>query len=407
MQIVSTSFYRENSHLLAFGFLFTFISSFGQTFLVSLYVPAVQSYFNIGDGTYGSIYAAATLLSAFTLIYLGRFIDKIRLTKFAVRVLIGLIIANLLMSQAYHLAFVFIGLFLLRLFGQALSTHTALTSMGRFFEANRGKALSIAVLGHPFGEAILPIIVVSMIGAIGWRLTLISQAGLVALAIPLSLYLLMSKSAFSKLKMFMPSPQSEADKKATKPLAILKHPAFWILAPSNFASGSIGTALIFFQLKIGAERDWSPAAMAASFVAYAIGSAIFTLIAGFLTDRFNARKLYPLYLVPFISGLFLFYFESSFWVYVVLITSIGVTNGFGGVLKNAAIPELFGIRNLGAFRSFFTTAMVFSTALGPVVFGVLLDIGFTFENLALGSIIFMLLVSLNALRIYSLHPFKD
>jgi len=400
----SPSFLRQNLHLLAFGFLFTFISGFGQTFLVSLYVPDIQGFFGMSDGVFSSIYAAATLTSAVSLSYLGRFIDRVRLTKFAVYVLIGLIVANLLLSQAFHLVVLFLGIYMLRLFGQALSTHTSLTSMGRFFVKNRGKALGIAALGHPAGEAILPIIIVSLISWIGWRYSLMVQAGFVVCMIPILFLLLMSDRRFSKLKMYIPTPQTAAEKLESKPIQLLKSKIFWILAPSNFASASVGTAVLFFQLKIGAERGWSPTIMAASFVAYAVGNGVCTLFAGFLTDRFNARVLYPLYLIPFTLGLTLFYFVEGIWVYTILVASLGITNGYGGVMKNAALAELFGTKILGSVRSFFTTAMVFSTAVGPVLFGVLLDMGIGFQTLAIGSVLFMILITFNSLRVLKLQP---
>ena len=403
----STSFLRQNIHLLAFGFLFTFISGFGQTFLVSLYVPDIQGYFGVSDGVFSSIYAAATLMSALSLSYLGRFIDRVRLTKFAVYVLIGLIIANLLLSQAYHLIVLFFGIYLLRLFGQALSTHTSLTSMGRFFTKNRGKALGIAALGHPAGEAVLPILIVLLISWLGWRNSLMVQSGFVLCMVPVLFFLLMSDKRFSKLKMYIPTPQTAEEKKESKPIELLKSKIFWILAPSNFASASVGTAVLFFQLKIGAERGWSPTIMAASFVAYAIGNGVCTLFAGVLTDRFNARMLYPLYLIPFSLGLTLFYFVEGIWVYTILVASLGITNGFGGVMKNAALAELFGTKILGSVRSFFTTAMVFSTAVGPVLFGVLLDAGLSFQVLAMGSVVIMVLITFNSFRVWSLQPRKS
>lgn len=168
------SFFKKNFSLLAFGFLFTFLSGFGQTFFVSLFVPSLQKHFTLSDAGFSSIYAAATLASAFTLSYLGRFIDQIKLPIFSSRVMLGFAFALLLLSQSYYLPMLFMGLFGIRLFGQGLMTHVSMTSMVRFFEKNRGKAISFAALGHPASEAIFPSLVVLLIASQGWRTALLT-----------------------------------------------------------------------------------------------------------------------------------------------------------------------------------------------------------------------------------------
>ena len=401
------TFYGKNLGLLLFGLLFTFMSSFGQTFFVSLYVPSLQEEFGLSDGLFSSLYAAATLGSAFTLTWLGRYIDRIRLPVFSSRVMLGFIAALILYSQSYHVVMLVVGLYGVRLFGQGLMTHTSITSMVRIFERNRGKAISLAALGHSAGEAVLPVIFVALIGDIGWRFALLVAAAFVLVMIPISSRLLMKGRGISQKKLYLPTIRTKAELKGSSPLKILRTRALWILAPSNFATASIGTAFLFFQLKLGEDRGWSPEFIGAAFSAYAIGNALSTLLAGWLTDRFTGRKLFPLYLIPFSLGLLALYFGEGNWVYVALVTGIGVSNGFGNTVKNAALGEVYGTRIIGSVRSLFTTIMVFSTALGPVTFGVFLDRGVSFETLGLFSILFFAFITLNSLRVYSLDRVSE
>ncbi|MEX2379412.1 MAG: MFS transporter [Vicingaceae bacterium] len=393
-------FIRSSGHLLAFGFLLTFLSSFGQTFLISLYVPELQNYFQLSDGLFSSFYSVATLASAFTLSWLGRFIDKVRLHRFLLAVFMGLCFALLLLSQAYYLPLLFLGLYALRLFGQGLMTHTSIASMARFFDKNRGKAISIASLGHPAGEAILPTLIVALIGWMGWRYSLLSSMVFVLSVLPLALYLLTFHKKVATLKLMLPQiPEKEEDRKAAKPINIIKSKFFWMIAPCNFAAASIGTAILFFQLKLGENKSWSAEWIAASFVAYAIGGALSTILAGWLTDRFRAKNIFFFYLIPFIVGLIALTLSDNQWVYPILVAGIGITNGYGGTVKNAAIAEIYGTKIIGSVRSLYTTVMVFSTAIGPIVFGVFLDAGISFNQLAFASIGFMLLMTLNAMRL--------
>lgn len=84
-------------------------------------------------------------------------------------VAMGLMLAAFTVSISWHVAVLFVGLLLLRLSGQGLSGHTAQTAMAKFFTFQRGKALSIANLGYPIGEAILPLIITDLIPILSWR----------------------------------------------------------------------------------------------------------------------------------------------------------------------------------------------------------------------------------------------
>lgn len=395
----TAQFVRENLTLLLFGFICTLLSGFGQTFLISLYVPTLQVEFDLSNSGFSAMYAVATLGSAFTLAYAGRFIDRVRITVFVARVLTGLAFGLVLFALSMHGAMLVFALFMLRLFGQGMLTHTALTSMARFFDLNRGKALSVAVLGYPAGEAILPIALVSGMAVIGWRGTAIASAVIVVVCIPLTLRLLMHGRDFTKRRRFVPTPLSQDEMRSSGPMELLRNRTFWVIAPSTLLAGSIGTGMLFFQLKIGDYKGWDTAFIAAAFAAYALGNALSSLLAGWLADRCTGRRLYPFYLVPTTLGMLAFSLSDAWWVYIIFIAGIGITNGFGGPVKNAALAELFGTRILGSVRSFFTTVMVFSTALGPVAMGTMLDAGISFEAMAIGAAILFALATLNSLRI--------
>lgn len=394
-----TDYLHRNRHLLGFGFLLTFLSSFGQTFVISLYLPSIQKSFDLSDGGFSSIYAGATLASAFTITWLGSFIDKVRLTRFTVFVMIGLVFFLAFLSFSYFIPMLFIALYGLRLFGQGMMSHTSITSMARFFDDGRGKAISIGALGHSFGEAILPIIIVSVMYAVGWRGTLLFSTALVALAIPYSLYLLRKNSNFTQLRKYIPQPFSKDEKKLASPWQIMKSKAFWIIMPSSLAAAAIGTGFLLFKLKLGIAKGWEPAFIAGGFSAYAAGNALSNLLAGFLSDKWSGKVLFPFYLLPGGLGILMLIFSNDAWVYIALIGGIGISNGFGGTVKNVALVEMYGTRIIGSVRSLFTTVMVFSTALGPLLFGFLLDHHYSFETVALVSLIIYGVCTLNALRI--------
>ena len=61
--------------VIVFGFIFTFFSSFGQSFFLGLFNSSIRDALSITHGQFGSIYAAATLLSSIVLVWIGKKID--------------------------------------------------------------------------------------------------------------------------------------------------------------------------------------------------------------------------------------------------------------------------------------------------------------------------------------------
>ncbi len=370
---------RRSLPLLAFGLLLTFFSSFGQTFLLSLYVPSIERLLGISNTVFGSLYAAATLSSAFTLPWLGGRFDKMDIRRYTFMVAAGLAAALLLLSFSANVIMVVIAFYGLRLFGQGLMSHTSVSAMARYFSNNRGKAIGIATLGHPAGEASLPLLITLLIGAIGWRMTLRASAlSILVLVLPLSLWLLYRSR--ERLVQY-----SQAAHKAGTQLAediglwqLLREGRFWIIAPLVFIIGYTNTAIFFFQLKLGEARGWSPEWVAGSLSAFAIASALGMAGSGPLVDRLSARRLFPAFLLPYLLGLGILITYRQPISYPIALLFMGLSNGAGSTVKNALLAEIYGVQIIGRVRSVFTTVMVVSTGLGPITFGIMLDADWSF-----------------------------
>jgi MFS family permease len=392
-------FFKKSFPLLAFGLLFTFFSSFGQTFLLSLYLPSIEGLLDISNTAFGSVYAAATLASAFTLPWLGARFDRMDIRRYALMVIGGMTAALLLLSFAYHLFAVAVAFYGLRLFGQGLMSHTAVSAMARYFSADRGKAIGLATLGHPAGEALLPIAITLLIGAIGWRGTLQASAmACVLLVAPLSLYLLSkSKVRLRAYAMQFRATAAAASSKVSS-WAIIRERRFWIIAPLVFMFGFTNTALFFFQLKLGAARNWSPEWVASSIAAFALASAFGMSASGPLVDRLSGRRLFKIFALPYLVGLAVLIAAAQPLSYPIALLFMGLSNGAGSTIKNAMMAEVYGIEIIGQVRSLFITVMVVSTGLGPIAFGILLDAGWSFSGAFAAAVAAMTLAVGNGLR---------
>lgn len=370
---------RDSLPLLVFGLILTFFSSFGQTFLLSLYVPSIEALLGISNTAFGSLYAVATLSSAFTLPWLGGRFDRMPIRGYTLMVLLGLTASLVLLSSARHIAIVVIAFYGLRLFGQGLMSHTAVSAMARYFRANRGKAIGIATLGHPVGEATLPLLVTLLIGGFGWRSTLqFSAFSIAVFVLPVSLILL--RSAKGRLEKFEATAEATDNAGSKRTIwQLVSERRFWIITPLVFMTGYTNTALFFFQLKLGTARDWSAEWVAGSLSAFALASALGMAGVGPLVDRWSGKRLFPAYMIPYVVGLVLLVLFRQAWSYPVALLFMGLANGSGSTIKNAMLAEVYGIQIIGKVRSVFTTVMVISTALGPISFGVLLDAQFSFS----------------------------
>lgn len=376
-------FLNRNRGLLMFGLLLTFFSSFGQTFLISLYIPSLEGYFGLSNTEISSMYATATMASAFTLPWVGKLVDTLPLRRFVLLVILGLVLACFGFSLIRLSLLLIPAFYGLRLFGQGLMSHTAVTTMARAFEADRGKAIGIATTGHSMGEALLPFLISLLILNAGWRTALQVEA-LVLFAVVLPILLLLLRGS-SNVVLFPRVEKSSQKDTFRNPLLLFRDAKFWIIGPTVFILGFLNTAVFFYQLKFGASRGWAPEWIAGSLAFFALGGAVSMVVAGPFVDRLSAKSLFPVVLFPYFIGIVLLALGQFKLAYPLALLFLALSNGAGSTIKNALFAEVYGTEIIGAVRSMFTTLMVFSTALGPLSFGLLLDAGWSFGQVFLLS----------------------
>ena len=398
-----SKFLFQHRRLLFFGFVLTFFSCFGQTIIVSLYVPELKEAFLLNNTEISSLYAIATIGSAFLLPWIGRYIDTWPLLRFTIVTMLILASALLLLSFTANVFLLVLGLWGLRFGGQGLMTHTAASTMVRGFTINRGKALSLSALGFPASEVIMPLLVAFLIGTLGWRMGLQLSAGWMLLVVlPLSWWLI--RTYPEKVRYPGVGLKSGAvlhSKTIKNPLRLLGDRRFWFLSPIFFLRGFIGTAIFFFQIQFGESRGWDASWMAGSISAFAIASAIGMLISGPMVDRLTARMVFPFFMLPYLLGLALLIPSHEPLLYPAALLFLGFATGMGNTIKDAVLAEIYTPRIIGSVRSLFTMIIVFSTALGPITFGLLNDQGWSFEGLYLLSTIAVLLSMIWSLGIFS------
>jgi MFS family permease len=374
-------FARANKRFLGFGFVMAFLSSPGQTYVIGVFGPEIQAQFGLNAGSWGQTYMIGTLLSAAVITWSGALIDKVDLRWFAAISLLGLGSACLLISTAYSPLVLVIGIFMLRQFGQGLTSHSGLTSMARYHANDRGKAIALAAIGFAFGEALLPLLAVFAITKWGWRDTYFLVGLFVFSAIILVLWLLKGHSQrHAKLTQTRINQTANGDAQAgyTRKQA-LSESRFYLMLPAMIAPSLILTAMFFFPNEIAKSKGWSNLWVTGNYWLYSIVSVVTTIYSGTLIDRYTARKIMPVFLIPLAIALLVLVPSNQAFFVIPFMIFMGVSSGLYFTGFSALWAELYGAKHLGAIKSLTNAVMVFSSALGPALVGYLLSQNVAFE----------------------------
>ncbi|RKS09103.1 putative MFS family arabinose efflux permease [Nocardiopsis sp. Huas11] len=360
---------------LASGFLLFGGSSFGQTFFISLFSADIRAEHGLSHGAFASLFMVATLAGALTLTRIGRMVDVLPARTVVLVTVPLLALGAVAMAWATHPAVLLAALFALRLFGQGLMSHTAFTLTGRWFDRERGRATSVATLGLNTAEAALPLLVVGVVALTGWRETWwLVAAGLMVLLWPLA-----ALTGRDRVPDTGPGARGARTAVGWTRRAALRDPVLHLLLPVMAAPALIGNTVFFHQAHLVESRDWAPALFASAFAVYAALTVVFNLVGGFLVDRFTALRMTPLFLLPLACGLLVLSVAQGPWSVFAFMALYGVTNGLSLGMFGAVWPEVYGVRHLGSIRSVVVAVLVFASAAGPGVAGLLIDAAVPFS----------------------------
>ncbi|MDC6475213.1 MFS transporter [Candidatus Pelagibacter sp.] len=385
--------------VILFGFIFTFFSSFGQSYFLGLFNSSIREALSITHGQFGSIYASATLCSSLLLIWVGKKIDDVNIFKFAFFVTILLSFACFFFSRVTSVFLLFIAIFLMRFSGQGMMSHTASTTISRYFTKTRGRALSISWFGLSSAEFIMPVLMVYLLTIIDWKNLWLIFSISVLIILPIASFLLI-KNLNLDSREASDENIKHVEIKQWKRRDVLKDYRFYIISSNMLAMPWIFTGFAVFQSFVQTSKGWGPYVIAQSFMSYSIFSVLTLFLSGFLIDKFTSRKLLIYMNIPLLlSVIVLFLFDTPITAFLFL-GLVGISNGFANILGSSTWAELYGVKYLGSIKALTTALMVFATAFGTALFGYLIDIGFTVGDIAIvsGTYIFISLILLFLVR---------
>ena len=312
------------------------------------------------------------------------------------------------MAFSSNIVMLFLALFMLRHFGQGLCSHAAGTAIARAYNKNRGRALALAQTGLPLSEGLYPIIAVFLILNLGWQQSWM-VFGLFLLFIGWPLVLWLGKAQPVPSTTNEDGSEAEAETGLSR-MQVLRDWTFYPFTLFVLTSPLLLTGLYFQHTVMVAERGWAISTLASAFMLYAVIKVFVSLFTGFMIDRFSAVAVLPFTAIPII-GAYVFLLNShalpetfALFCYMSL---VGMNVGSTGTCGASLWPELYGTKFLGSIKSLTGAFFIFATSLAPWVSGVLLDSGWSFDNLVGLSLVItlftlsLLLMTLKLRRSYS------
>lgn len=381
-------FLIENWLFLLAGFLLTFTSSYGQTYFISLFAGEIKADFGLTDGAWGGIYTIGTTLSAIMMIWAGALTDRFRIRHLSIGIMVLLAAACVSMSLVNSWIWLVAVVFALRLMGQGMMSQLGAVAMSRWFIATRGRAISLASMGFAAGQAVLPIIFVSLLVVFDWRNLWLVAAVCIVVTIPLIQILLRQER--TPQSMTEDSQSLGMKSKHWSRREMLSHPLFYMLIPLVLGPAAWGTALFFQQVHLTEVKGWSLASFVALMPTYTLATIVITFVTGWAVDRFGVKWFVPFQMVPFALSFLILSLADSILTAGIGLIVFGVGQGMQATATTAFWAVFYGTKHLGAIKATAAALMVFGSAIGPGITGALIDLGIDFPDQMIPIAVFYL-----------------
>lgn len=392
---------RAEWQLLLFGFVMTFSSSLGQTYFIGLFSGEIRADLGLSHGDFGAVYSAATLASAIILLWSGALIDRMDLRRFSYMVTAGLAIGCFIMAGSTGVVSLFISILVLRHLGQGLMSMAGATTMVRYLDRHKAKANALSGIGYSLSEAILPSLVIALLAVLSWRESWIFWACVLLLLVPLlTMFLLRGHDARHTAYLEAVAPDADGarvqSRKQWTRNEVIRDPLFYMFMPALLAQPMLFTGFMFHQVHLVEVKGWSLTVWGSIYLLYALVSTLFKLLTGIVADKVSALRLIPLMCLPFGLGFLLLAGSNGLWVAVAFMSLMAITIGIYSTISSPFFSEMYGTLHLGSIKSVTTAAMVFASAIAPVLMGLLIDVGVSMESMAIASACYIVFASLLA-----------
>ena len=372
---------------LAYSTSMIFLSTLGTGYFLGLFSPSITAEFGTDQSTIGLIFAVSTLAAVVPMFYLGGLVDRISLRAYTLILLAIFALASALVALAPHILVFALGIMFVRLLGDWLFTHAALTASVRLL-AGRKALAGLPALGYALGPSILPAAAVLLLSAFGWRITWLAIALFMAvLAIPAFLWLLSTERKIT--------PPPSATPAATRPKLAIDRAVLPYL-PALMCVPAIFSGMLFHQ-SVWLEQQGATGWIATGLAVYAVAQTGAMLMSGVLVERFSARRVVSVYAVPAALGMGLSLLGGPDWSILGYFAGAGFATGLYFACTPHLLGELYGHARLGAARAAVQCVTLVCSAASTIGVGMWIDAGLPISTLLIAGIVLIFVTALIAL----------
>lgn len=374
----------------------------GQTTGVSIFLDYIIDDLALPRALVSLMYTFGTMTGAFILPFVGRFIDQ-RGPRISVIVIATLFaLACVWMGFVTSLVTLFLGFVAIRSLGQGSLSLVSLHVVNIWFVKRRGLAVGLAGLGMALATAFFPLLIETLVEALGWRWAYMALGGLVALVmIPIGALFFRAQPEQYGLQpdSSRPTPKTTEDtaQEATYSGSQARRTlTFWLFSSGDFMISAFGTGLVFHHFSIMETGGLERAVAALVFVPSGMLSAVTNLSTGFLLDRLAPRKLLSVMLFGHVICLAIATLITSTPLILVYGALLGLVQGMKGAIQASVYAYYFGRAHIGAIRGFASTVSVAGAAVGPFIFALGFDLFGSYTEILLLCAIPPLIIALTA-----------
>ncbi len=368
----------------------------GQTMGFSVFTDILMEQLGLSRVQLSSAYCVGTVLSGFTLPYLGRVFDRIgarRVTVYAALAtgsvlfylaatrslldgLAGLVPALPRVALAFGV--ITLGFYLIRASAQGVLTMAGRNAIGKWFDYHRGTALAVSGIAVSFSFSFAPRALDFLIARFEWFGAWI-VLGLASIGVMATLGWLLVRDNPEECGLLMDGGNSARGKRRTNPDAIahrdftrteaLRTWSFWTFN-LTFAFWSLfGTAVTFHIVSIGELSGHPRSQIIGYFVPIAAASVATNLFCGLASAHTRLKYLLLMMNTAALAGVIGTGSLDRAWGPPVFIAGHGVCGGAFAALSGIVWPRFFGRFSLGAISGFAMSSMVIASGIGPLFFG--------------------------------------
>jgi MFS family permease len=381
----------------------------GQTMGFSVFTDILIDELGLTRLQLSTAYLVGTVLSGFSLPWLGRLFDRWGARRMAVysasvtglvlfylalsapisRVLGGLASSVGISRSVAAFAVITLGFFMIRASAQGVLALTGRNMIGKWFDYHRGTALAISGVFTGFSFSIAPRVLDGLINAFGYRgaWALLGIATLFGMG---TIAWVLYRDNPEECGLQMDGPKAAGKRRILHADAIahrdytlaeaLRTLPFWVFLLSFAFYSLFGTAITFHIVSLGAESGIDRTTVISFFVPMAVFSVSTNLFCGWISSKTRLKYLLLGMNLAAISSVIGTLNLSHTWGAALFIAGNGICGGSFVALASISTPRFFGRGHLGAISGVGMSTMVIASGIGPFLFSLSTSITGSFRS---------------------------